>query len=1202
MNIRTSFNIAIACFVVSGFVSVGRAAENKVAGELLALSGVRGGLVVHLGCGGGEVTAGLRAGDNFIVHGLDADSVNVSAARKHIKSLGLYGRVSVRRWDEATLPYIDNMVNLVVCSDAGKVSAGEIMRVLAPGGTLCVKKDGAWTKTVKPRPAEIDEWTHYMHDPSNNAVAHDMVIAPPRRLQWDGGPKWTRSHEKMGGVSAMVSAGGRMFYIMDEGSLTSIQLPPRWRLVARDAFNGVVLWKRDIALWHPHLWPLKSGPAKLPRRLVAIGDRVYVTLGIEAPVVALDAATGKTLLNFEGTAGSEGIIVSDGVLFANVIAGLKADVFKPKDPFVWHEAYRAREIGKWTAGARKQYIAACDTKTGRQLWKKDYPVALLTMAVDAKGVYFCDGQKVICLDRKNGSKRWESKPVGNATRLISSVAPTLVVYKDIVFSLIGQSLVALDGANGEELWRDKRHPRSGHVSPGDVLVVNDLVWSGGSGSGPFVGKNLRTGKIESSFTPPKMTWFHPRCYRSKATDKYILASRTGIEFADVREKTVDVNHWTRGGCVYGILPANGLIYNPPHPCACLLETKTSGFNALAPALAKPLTEPTADKRLVKGPAFGKVSNPKSQIPNPKSEDWPTYRRNIRRSGYINCEVPAKLDTLWRTKPMGRLSPLVSAGGRVYAVAKDAHAIIALDGATGKKLWDFTAGGPVDSPPTIYGGSVIFGSRDGSVYCLRAADGALAWRFLAAPVDRMLMSYGKLESVWPVSGSVLVRDNQAYFVAGRSAFLDGGMRLYRLDARSGKMLSMTVMNEKDPESGRNLQKLQGGWIGLTMPTALPDILTGDAEHIYMRSQPFDLKGKRTRVAPDLDVANQGRPGAHLFSPVGFLDDTWMHRTYWMLGVTGVYGWHVWFDGARYAPSGRIMSFDDSKVYSFARRPEHFAQSPVIKYHLYAADKKPDPEGPARVKATAKDISSKATDGRQRHEADKANWKARKRYTPKQLSAVKFHWRRDDAGLMARAMVLTKNVLFIAGPPDFADEEGLWNNPDDASLKARLVKQAAAWDGKHGAMLHAVNPADGKTLAEYKLDSLPVFDGMISAGGRLLIALNDGTIVCMGPSHIMREREVPVRLPDAGLKRKPDTSPRLVIDVKANGQYMLRGKGMTLAELSAALAASAKDNPKQRILVRGSRETNYQAVARVFEACKAAGIRQVGISVMLDPTSK
>ena len=40
-------------------------------------------------------------------------------------------------------------------------------------------------------------------------------------------------------------------------------------LIARDAFNGTVLWKQPIPSWHNHLWPLKSGPTQLARRLVA---------------------------------------------------------------------------------------------------------------------------------------------------------------------------------------------------------------------------------------------------------------------------------------------------------------------------------------------------------------------------------------------------------------------------------------------------------------------------------------------------------------------------------------------------------------------------------------------------------------------------------------------------------------------------------------------------------------------------------------------------------------------------------------------------------------------------------------------------------------------------------------------------------------------------------------------------------------------
>ena len=91
-------------------------------------------------------------------------------------------------------------------------------------------------------------------------------------------------------MGALVSSGGRIFYIFDEGPTSIIQLPQQRKLIARDAFNGTVLWKRTIEKWHPHLWPFKSGPAQQQRRLVAIGDKVYVTLGIDAPLTTLDAA------------------------------------------------------------------------------------------------------------------------------------------------------------------------------------------------------------------------------------------------------------------------------------------------------------------------------------------------------------------------------------------------------------------------------------------------------------------------------------------------------------------------------------------------------------------------------------------------------------------------------------------------------------------------------------------------------------------------------------------------------------------------------------------------------------------------------------------------------------------------------------------------------------------------------------------------
>ena len=79
-------------------------------------AGIQGGVIVHVGCGDGRLTAALHANDSYLVHGLDADAKNVETARKHIQTLGLYGPVSVAQWDGQRLPYIENFVNLFVVS------------------------------------------------------------------------------------------------------------------------------------------------------------------------------------------------------------------------------------------------------------------------------------------------------------------------------------------------------------------------------------------------------------------------------------------------------------------------------------------------------------------------------------------------------------------------------------------------------------------------------------------------------------------------------------------------------------------------------------------------------------------------------------------------------------------------------------------------------------------------------------------------------------------------------------------------------------------------------------------------------------------------------------------------------------------------------------------------------------------------------
>ncbi len=115
-------------------------------------------------------------------------------------------------------------------------------------------------------------------------------------------------------------------------------------------------------------------------------------------------------------------------------------------------------------------------------------------------------------------------------------------------------------------------------------------------------------------------------------------------------------------------------------------------------------------------------------------------------------------------------------------------------------------------------------------------------------------------------------------------------------------------------------------------------------------------------------------------------------------------------------------------------------------------------------------------------------------PKGGSGGKVLWT-CDVPLMVRAMVAAGDVLFIAGPPDVLDEPAAFQTFQDKATQKILAAQDAALRGRSGAMLHAVAAGTGKVLAEYRLDSPPVFDGMIAAGGKLYLTTCDGKVACM-----------------------------------------------------------------------------------------------------------
>ena len=1055
-------------------------AVQEQAQRILDMAGAKGGLIVHLGCDDGRLTTALGRSDRFFVQGLDTRDNAVAEARQHITVVGTYGRVSVRRWDGERLPYVDSLVNLIVCERPNEVKEQELMRVLAPRGVLLLRTNDGWEKRIKPWPAEIDEWTHLLHGPDNNAVARDRIVGPPAHLQWLADPRHLRSHEHLNSVSALVSAQGRIFYVIDEGPTASVVAPPAWRLVARDAFNGVFLWKRELGPWEGHFRLFRSGPPDVGRRLVAVDDRVYVTLGYGKRVAAFDAVTGDTVRVYDGTEGAVEIVYDQGRLFV-VIGSID------------EEAYLERSKRYYPSPEpRQKGIVAVDADSGEVLWKqKDRDTAEImptNLAVAGQRLFFQNTTQLICLDAISGQQEWRADRPVYTTRLAWS-APTLVACDDVVLSADGSTggvppdagrgeasvrwimsdtdirkhpigdLIAFSAETGERLWTTES--LQGFCCPGDIFVMDGLVWSGAivapNQQTLDVALDLKTGEVKkrrSSEGPP--VGGHARCYRNKATERFLVLGGSGVEFVDLGDWSWTADSWLRGTCQYGVMPSNGLLYVPPDSCACRPNARLHGFTAMAPVRESksPKVEGSKSKpggRLERGPAFDQIENQKSKIENPNA--WPTYRKDVARSGKTEAAVAAELRPAWQTEIGGRLTSLTVGGGRVFVSCVDRHSVQALDVDSGEVAWSRTVGAPVDSPPTVSRGLVVFGCRDGWVYCLRASDGELAWRFRAAPDDRCLMAPEGIESVWPVHGSVLVRNNLVWFAAGRSSYLDGGIRLFALQLASGKPVVTKLLDARDPDCWTTSGSGRGRATRNRLTGTLPDILSTSDDLMFMGWTCFDTGG---------ELVDALKP--HLFSATSFLDDTWWHRTYWQYGAWMRGGFGGWPQAARQMPAGRLLVVDDEAIFGFGRSKYdvgnptgvHAGHVGVIKDGYQESGLVDHSQNPFQLFAAAKPDAENVEKGKR--------------------GVVVYKWQ-TSVPILARAMLLADRTLFIAGPDAGQDNKGL--------AELRSIRPGH---------LLAVSADDGNILAKCELAASPVLDGMAAIPGRLLVSCTDGSIRC------------------------------------------------------------------------------------------------------------
>lgn len=699
--------------------------------DVLRDTDVRAGLAVHLGSADGRLEVELAGPGRFLVHGLALSDEERDRAREAIHAAGLYGLASVERAaDLRRLPYSDHQVNLLVADLASlgerAPSKDEIARVLVPGsGAAMLFTGGGWRKITKPRPAGMDEWTHWGYDASGVGASRDTFMKPANSIRWIAN-NWETPQMHPESPTGMRVAGGRVAYAFQKEGKGKTN-----HLLARDAFNGIAQWRRE-----------DFSTKKYP--FVLVGDRLYTYLDVDQHAVALDAATGEIVRTYD-----------QGQKWMKP----KIDRNTNKQQLLWSRGKLLQTLGN--------ELVILDAATGAVEWKYADPEGDLNLpvvgekeeslfAVVSDGDFYHHATRwpvvlgvkhVACLDLQGRKVRWR-------TALDTQTKACQIAYHEGFLALFNTNSIggdqksgysgAIRTSDGKLLW----------LKPYSEMILNMMIWNGMLvySHGQVFFRDLETG-AESRL--PTRLGYNPRCVRMTGSRDWIVTGITSYLDADLNHT---MSGLTRSQCATGGLPAYGMVYFTAGGCQCI-HSPVRGYQAQAYENPLPPVEDAGRLEALTGP---KALTQTLAAKGPIVEDWTLTTFEHSRET--------------RTAP-------VTAGALVLVAVVHEHRLEARR--EGNLAWSFIAGGRISSPPVVREGRIYFGSHDGWVYAVQLADGKPLWRFRAAPADKKITAYSQLESAWPVYG-VIFCDDRLVFSAGRHAEADGGIRVYALDPATGKM--------------------------------------------------------------------------------------------------------------------------------------------------------------------------------------------------------------------------------------------------------------------------------------------------------------------------------------------------------------------------------------------------------------------------------
>lgn len=706
-----------------------------------------------------------------------ADALRIELDRE-----GLLGRRVYVQEGIGSVYLADDLADAVFAFGNVKLAQSEALRALRPQGVAVL----AGKSIIKPFRKDTDDWSHPYHGPDNNPQSQDKVLKRPFMTHYMVEPWYCPLPMQS------VISGGRVFKVFGDRSSAKPQEPLVNKLLCMNAFNGTVLWERDLS----------RGFMIHRNTMIATPDTLY--LGDDKSCKLIDAASGKIrdeiVIDQPNADGPtwKWMALEKGTLYAMV--GEKEGSDEPlKGDRIRGAGWPWWKINNYKFGLGKN-LFAIDPKSKKVLWhvRETEPIDSRGMAMkNGKLYYYSEGKFLACVDTNTGKHLWKnsSKELLDALGstkgaqhwLLGFASTAYLKCTDDALYFAGPNrpmLVAASAKDGKLLWKkdcsvkDGSYPTEG----GNVQLVirPDGVYALGQARMNNVDSSYKfhplTGEVLATFPGRDRCTRATGCFDTIFTRGGKGGSTAAFDVSST-EPRMGLISPMRPACQDGVITAHGYTFWGPWMCRCdmtqlgVISLGSAGkFDATAMAKEEERREIYYD-----GKYHERGGN----------EEWHTYRRDNRRSGTIFENIPNQMKHAWTWTPKAPTMPTAP-------IIVDNNVVLAgYDGAVrgirlkdGKLGWSAYTGGPIKYSPTFAHERIYVGSSDGYIYCFGNGSSKCLWRFRAAPVERTIPIYGTLSSTWPLGGGVLVDNGTVYGAAGISNY--DGTHVFALDARTGKI--------------------------------------------------------------------------------------------------------------------------------------------------------------------------------------------------------------------------------------------------------------------------------------------------------------------------------------------------------------------------------------------------------------------------------